>query len=60
MNNLANQDIDIRKYLQFLDEEGWSELIDERWKNEVKQLLTLKFPEMTIEEWNEIVDVVFW
>jgi hypothetical protein len=60
MNNLANQDIDIRKYLQFLDEEGWSELIDERWKNEVKQLLTLKFPEMTLEEWNEIVDVVFW
>ena len=52
--------MDIQKYLQFLDEEGWSELIDERWKNEVKQLLTLKFPEMTLEEWNEIVDVVFW
>lgn len=60
MNNLANQNIDMRKYLQFLDDEGWSELIDERWKNEVKQLLTLKFPEMTLEEWNEIVDVVFW
>ena len=60
MNKLANQEIDIRKYLQFLDDEGWSELIDKRWKNEVKQLLTLKFPEMTLEEWNEIVNVVFW
>jgi len=54
------RNMDIRKYLQFLDDEGWSELIDERWKNEVKQLLTLKFPEMTLEEWNVIVDVVFW
>ena len=54
------RNMDIRKYLQFLDDEGWSELIDERWKNEVKQLLTLKFPEITLEEWNEIVDVVFW
>lgn len=54
------RNMDIHKYLQFLDDEGWSELIDERWKNEVKQLLTLKFPEMTLEEWNEIVDVVFW
>jgi len=54
------RNMDIQKYLQFLDDEGWSELIDERWKNEVKQLLTLKFPEMTLEEWNEIVDVLFW
>ena len=54
------RNMDIQKYLQFFDDEGWSELIDERWKNEVKQLLTLKFPEMTLEEWNEIVDVLFW
>ena len=60
MNKLANQEIDIRKYLLFLDDEGWSELIDERWKGEVKQLLTSKFPGMTLEEWNEIVNVVFW
>ncbi|MDD6015924.1 MAG: hypothetical protein PUC18_06470 [Prevotellaceae bacterium] len=60
MNKFSNQDIDIRKYLQFLDDEGWSELIDERWKNEVKKLLVSQFPEMTKEEWNEIARVVFW
>ncbi len=60
MNKLANQNIDIRKYLHFLDDEGWSELIDERWKNEVKQLLVSQFPEMTKEEWNEIARVIFW
>ena len=60
MNKLANQNIDIRKYLQFLDDGGWSELIDERWKNKVKQLLVSQFPEMTKEEWNKIARVVFW
>lgn len=60
MNKFSSQDIDIRKYLQFLDDEGWSELIDERWKNEVKKLLVSQFPEMTKEEWNEIARVVFW
>ena len=60
MINLTNQNMDIRKYLQFLDDEGWSELIDERWKDEVKQQLTSKFTEMTKEEWNEIARVVFW
>lgn len=45
------RNIDIRKYLQFLDNDGWSELIGERWKGEVKQLLSSKFPEMTEEEW---------
>lgn len=56
---MTHEEIDIRKYLQFLDDDGWSELIDERWKDEVKQLLTSRFPEMTVEEWNEIADVVF-
>ena len=58
--NKLNQKTDIRKYLQFLDDDGWSELIDERWKGEVKQLLVSKFPEMTKEEWDEIVHVIFW
>lgn len=54
-----NKDMNIQKYLHVLEEEGWSELIDERWKEEVKQLLTKKFPEMTAEEWDKIAHVVF-
>ena len=42
-----------------LDEVGWSELIDERWKDEVKETLTAKFPDMTDEEWEQISSVVF-
>ncbi len=58
MMNLTNENMDIGKYPQFLDGEGWWGLIDERWKNEVKQLLTTKFPDMTVAEWNE--DGTFW
>ena len=30
----------IRKYIRFLhDEDGWSDLIDSRWKDEVKDVL---------------------
>ena len=56
---MTHEEIDICKYLKFLDDKGWSELIDERWKDEVKQQLTSRFPEMKVEEWNEIADVVF-
>lgn len=34
------RNMDIRKYLRFLDDEGWSEREDERCTDEVKQLLT--------------------
>ncbi len=54
-----NKKIDISKYLQILDDEGWSELIDSRWKDKVKLTLTSHFPDMTEEEWNALVDVSF-
>ena len=50
----------IRKYIRFLhDEDGWSDLIDSRWKDEVKDVLTKKFPEMTDFEWNVLEDILF-
>lgn len=55
-----NDRLDIRKYLVYLDEDGWSELIDSRWKDEVKEMLLAKFPDMTDEEWEQISSVVFW
>ena len=50
----------IRKYLRFLhDEDGWSDLIDSRWKDEVKDVLTKNFPEMTDNEWNVLESFLF-
>lgn len=52
--------IGIRKYLLYLEEDGWSELIDSRWKEKVRETLIAKFPDMTENEWSLISDVVFW
>ncbi len=54
-----NMDIDIRKYLVCLDDDGWSELIDPRWEKEVRQVLLDHFPDMTEDEWKEVSEVVF-
>lgn len=52
--------LDISKYLRFLEEDGWSELIDTRWADEVRDALIQKFPDMTDAEWKQISKVVFW
>lgn len=51
--------ISISKYLKFLQDEGWSDLIDSRWEDQVKQSLLEKFLEMTKEEWDRIADDLF-
>ena len=51
----------VRMYLRFLHEEdGWSDLIDERWKDEVYERLNKRFPEMTDKEWKVLEDLVFY
>jgi hypothetical protein len=50
----------IGKYPRFLhDEDGWSDLIDSRWKDEVKETLIRKFPEMTEDEWKVLESILF-
>lgn len=55
----SNSEVDISMYLQFLSNTGWSEIIDVRWKHEVKKSLMTNFPQMTDEEWMEIENVIF-
>lgn len=51
----------VRTYLRFLHEEdGWSDLIDERWKDEVYERLKKRFPKMTDKEWKVLADLVFF
>ncbi len=51
--------LDISKYLRYLDGAGWSELIDDRWKENVYKELLEQFPSLTFEEWNQIESVIF-
>ena len=55
-----NKRLEIGRYLICLEEDGWSKLIDSRWKDEIKETLLAKFPDMTNEEWIQISSVVFW
>ena len=50
----------ISTYLTYLDQQGWSELIDERWKKDVYNELKNKFPDMSNEEWNYMCEFLFW
>ena len=50
----------IRKYIRFLhDEDGWSDLIDSRWKDEVKDVLNKKFPNTIEDEWKILGSILF-
>lgn len=50
----------ISSYLTYLDQQGWSELIDERWKKDVYNELKNEFPDMSNEEWNYMCEFLFW
>ena len=56
---MVKQNIDISKYLSFLQKQGWSDLIDERWKDDVKNELLVKFPKLKEDEWERIERVLF-
>ena len=49
----------IRQGFKVLEDNGWSDLIDKKWKKDViKELKTV--PDITDEEIQEILDVVLW
>ena len=56
---MEDQRIDISKYLKFLSKEGWSDLVDERWEEDVKKELLSKYPSLTEQEWKRIRGSVF-
>lgn len=54
---MVNREL-VSKGLQFLEEKGWSDLIDGRWEDEVKKCLLAEFPDMNEDTVNDILDVV--
>lgn len=50
----------VSKALQYLEEQGWNGLIDERWKDDVNKEITVKFPDINEETLNDILNVVIW
>jgi hypothetical protein len=48
----------VREAIIYLDDLGWSELIDPRWENEVTDILTVKFPNITEKEIEKIFETI--
>ena len=52
-----NKDI-VREGLLCLQEQGWSDLIDSRWKDEVIYEIKSRLPNISDEDLNEILKLV--
>jgi len=52
-----NRDI-VREGLLCLQEEGWSDLIDSRWKDDVIKEIKTRIPNISDEDLNEILNLV--
>jgi hypothetical protein len=48
----------VRKSLIYLEEIGWSELIDSRWEKDVINTINEKFPEINEETLNYILKII--
>lgn len=50
--------VSVRDCLLYLEEKGWSELIDARWKQLVTKELTNEFPNITDNIIEEVLKIV--
>lgn len=50
----------VKEILLYLEKEGWSELIDERWSSEVINEITKKFPRIDENTLNYVLKIVLY
>ena len=53
-------EVTVKDVLEFLDESGWSELIDSRWERELTKEIFNKFPNITQEVLDKTLKIVIW
>ena len=46
--------------LKYLENIGWSELIDDRWKDEVIEIIKTNFPQINEETLNYILKLIIY
>ena len=57
MVNAINKDL-VRNVLLYLENLGWTELIDSRWKNKVVDDIKEGFPNIDIDNLNYILNLI--
>lgn len=51
---------ELTKLMLYLESEGWSDLIDERWKNDVKTCILKKYPDTSEEILKELFKFIIY
>lgn len=46
--------------LKYLEDIGWSELIDDRWKDKVIEIIKTNFPQINEETLNHILKIIIY
>lgn len=50
----------IKEILKYLDDSGWSELIDPRWERNLKSEIKKAFPNIDKVTLNYVLNLVLW
>lgn len=58
-NNIINNYL-VSDVLNYLEEEGWSELIDRRWEIEVKKEILKKYPQIDEDTLKYVLKLVLY
>lgn len=53
-------DVSVKDCLIYLDQQGWSELIDPRWEQDIIKELKTQFPNLKDKILKETLDVVIY
>lgn len=53
-------DNQVKKILLYLENQGWSDLIDYRWKSEVINEIHSKFPNLEDDVLNKVLNLVLY
>lgn len=53
-------DVTVRDVLLYLQEAGWSDLVDERWKHKLETEIKTKFEYISQEVLDEVLELVIY
>ena len=54
------KEVTVKEVLLYLQEAGWSDLVDERWKNKLEAEIKTKFEYIKQEVLDEVLELVIY
>lgn len=57
---MVDRHAQIKEILKYLDDSGWSELIDPRWERNLKSEIKKAFPNIDNSTLNYVLNLVLW